>query len=291
MNWRLSERVHLGGTIAPEDAERQRRTAEEILRLFDDRPGLVLADEVGMGKTFVALAVAVSVVEATGGRAPIVVMVPPSVRGKWPREWRRFENALGDGAPIRAVQESVTSASEFLKLLDDPAERRAHIIFLTHGALHNTLGDPWVKLYIIRRALSARRLKRQRERFPRWADQVILGLRLGRAECASLMGTPPARWRRRIIGLTGRDPGDDPVPAALVAALDEVDFGPLRDRLAELPMRSSANIHQRLRTLRRRAAGRRLRAVRRGHPGREAVQGPEGSRALVQRRPRRAARP
>src|SRR3954464_1436017 len=114
MNWRLSPRVELGGVIGAEDARRQTRTAAEILRRFDDRPGVVLADEVGMGKTFVALAVAVSALEATGRRAPVVVMVPASVQGKWPREWRRFRERLrpGDGPEIRAAEESVVSASD-----------------------------------------------------------------------------------------------------------------------------------------------------------------------------------
>ena len=61
MRWELSRYVRLGGAgearISPEDAERQRGTAAEILRRLEHQPGVVLADEVGMGKTFVALAV------------------------------------------------------------------------------------------------------------------------------------------------------------------------------------------------------------------------------------------
>ena len=86
----------------------------------ESQPGQVLADEVGMGKTFVALAVAVSVLEATGRKRPVVVMVPPSVGSKWPLEWKKFAHGLGDGPPIRATEHSVTSGAEFLKLLDDP---------------------------------------------------------------------------------------------------------------------------------------------------------------------------
>ena len=54
--------------IPDADARRQRLTAAEILRRFDGQPGQILADEVGMGKTFVALAVAASVIENTDGR-------------------------------------------------------------------------------------------------------------------------------------------------------------------------------------------------------------------------------
>ena len=82
MNWRLSPAIDIGGAarIPAADARRQAKTAAEILRRFDNQPGVVLADEVGMGKTYVALATAVSVLEATDRRRPVVVMVPPSVQ-------------------------------------------------------------------------------------------------------------------------------------------------------------------------------------------------------------------
>jgi len=53
--------LHVEGRISAEDAARQERTAREILARLTRQPGVILADEVGMGKTFVALAVAVSV--------------------------------------------------------------------------------------------------------------------------------------------------------------------------------------------------------------------------------------
>lgn len=54
--------------ISQEDAGRQRRAAIEILARLHGQPGIVLADEVGMGKTFVALAVAVSMAGCWIGR-------------------------------------------------------------------------------------------------------------------------------------------------------------------------------------------------------------------------------
>jgi hypothetical protein len=39
--------------VSDADADRQQQTAVEILRRLADQPGLVLADEVGMGKTCV----------------------------------------------------------------------------------------------------------------------------------------------------------------------------------------------------------------------------------------------
>lgn len=103
--WRLSPDIDLSNDNIPAaDAERQRRTAEEILVRFDDRPGLVLADEVGMGKTFVALAVAASVVRATNYARPIVVMVLLSGRQMAARMEQLFT-----GPPGRVRHSSIRS--------------------------------------------------------------------------------------------------------------------------------------------------------------------------------------
>lgn len=69
--------INLSSERVPrEDAARQERTAEEILRRLERQPGVVLADEVGMGKTFVAMAVATSIILDREGDGPVVVMVP-----------------------------------------------------------------------------------------------------------------------------------------------------------------------------------------------------------------------
>ena len=87
MTWQISNLVDLrNDRVSDMDADRQQRTATEILRRLNDQPGVVLADEVGMGKTYVGLAVAVSVLEATQRKRPVVVMVPAGVADKWPTE-------------------------------------------------------------------------------------------------------------------------------------------------------------------------------------------------------------
>ena len=96
MTWELYDRITLRNERVPDaDADRQLHTAAEILRRFASQPGIILADEVGMGKTYVALAVAVSVVEATRRQHPVVVMVPTSVATKWPLEWSVFADRTG----------------------------------------------------------------------------------------------------------------------------------------------------------------------------------------------------
>ena len=254
MTWRLSERVDLRSPhIQHADAQRQRQTAAELLRRFDSQPGQILADEVGMGKTFVALAVAVSVLD-TDRTKPVVVMVPPSVGSKWPLEWKKFSAALGAGAPIRATDRSIASGAEFLKLLDDPPRIRKHLIFLTHGALSNALSDPFVRLAIVQRALRSQRLTRQRQAFPRWAERVVHGLythRLGEPGVRKLLSSSPGRWRKHLQDLKGADLGDDPVPRAVLDALPRLDLRPLREILdRDLPLHSSPNIDSRLRSVR-----------------------------------------
>lgn len=250
MSWPLSSNVAIGTErISAADAKRQTRTAAEVLRRLDSQPGVILADEVGMGKTYVALAVAVSVVEATRGQQPVVVMVPPSVQEKWPREWDVFRHlCLAEGAGwIRATAEAVNRPAAFFKLLDDPPARRHHIIFLTHGALTNALGDPFTRLALARRALGRKRLEAQRRAFPRWADRVLPGSPVFKNQrlVAALLEHNPREWRR-ILRKAWQDPGDDPVPDALLRVLPKVDVSSLVDAFTYLPLRTSAHVDRHL---------------------------------------------
>jgi ERCC4-related helicase len=254
VNWRISQRVSLRNErISRGDADRQRRTAAEILRRFDRQPGVVLADEVGLGKTYVALAVAASVASRPKHRGPVVVMVPPSVGQKWPREWETFqEKCLRSGPELRATKETLRSGSEFLKLLDDPDRSASHIVFVTHGALTTSLADPLVRFAIVRQALMRRSLRNQRQAFPRWATRVIPGGWSLREDLATaLMESPPKAWRREWARATGRQLADDPVPTMLVRALRQVDLSTLTDACRELPLRTSSNLEARLGAVRR----------------------------------------
>jgi ERCC4-related helicase len=259
MNWRMSGRVSLGNTkrIPPKDALRQMRTASEILRRFDTQPGCVLADEVGMGKTYVALAVAVSVIESTRGRKPVVIMVPPAVQEKWPREWDVFrEKCLSAGREIRATAVSVNRGSDFLKLLDDLQHRRNHIIFLTHGALTSSLVDPWIRLALVRQALLYKRdLQGQKRVLPRWAGRLFyFGPFRDPGLVAKLLTTHPLDWASLYARHTGNELDDDPVPEALLASLPEIDLSQLTMSLRNLPLRESVYLEARLKNVRRAVA-------------------------------------
>ena len=255
---RISLRPRSSGRISETDAQRQAATVREILERLRRQPGLVLADEVGMGKTFVAIAVAVSVAWAEKRRRPVVIMVPPSLKAKWPKEFevfrsecllRKKDQAL-DALRVRRANSGV----EFFKLLDDPVSRRAHVILLTHGALYRSLGDPWTKLAILRRGLSSSRFTQQREVFHRFAADTLQlrGKYCNEEMFQELLQCHPRHWRR-IITKHVDDPGDDPVSDAIVKALKKgrVDLRELRECLSHLPLRYSKYIDERIKDLRR----------------------------------------
>jgi ERCC4-related helicase len=254
LNWQLAKEISLeNDRISKADATRQRRTAAAILRRFDRQPGVVLADEVGLGKTYVALAVAYSVATDPSTDGPVVVMVPPAVGDKWPREWGTFQSkCLKEGAELRATGETIRSGSEFLKLLDDPAERSRDVIFLGHQALSGPLRDPLISLAIIRRALRRKSLATQRAAFPRWAARVIPhGWNLSEDLAEALLDAPPSQWRRVHRRVAGWDLDDDPVPDAIVRALGDVDLSRLIESCEGIPRRGSATLDSRLAAVRR----------------------------------------
>jgi ERCC4-related helicase len=251
--WTLSDQVNLAsGRIPPHDAERQQATANAILERLVNQPGVVLADDVGMGKTFVAFAVAASVILANPENQ-VVVMVPPAVRDKWPTDWTVFQrDCFGDGPPIAVTTTTVTSGSEFLKLLDDPPDRRKQLIFVTHRAMARRLQDPFVKLALIRRAFWKRSsLSAQRQAFPRWASQVLADPRFNDEVTEALLAAQPTTWRALWMRVTGDPLDDDPVPDAVISVLDDIDLSGIREALAALPLRSSAYVRQRLSAVRK----------------------------------------
>jgi hypothetical protein len=247
--------------VSAEDGERQERTAREILRRLEMQPGVILADEVGMGKTFVALAVAAAVALARPNDGPVVVMVPPSLRQKWPKDWAVFLEHCLRGAPRERLRAAgARSGVEFLRLLDDLPDRRNSIVFLTHGALNRALTDEWVKLALIRRALHGRRVvgdiraEQVREALPKFAGRILRSQWIDREApdlWERLLARSPEDWRRVIerAGLEGA-PEDDPVPAALVEAMEDLDLGPVVQALQDLPLRESANVEERLKGVR-----------------------------------------
>jgi superfamily II DNA or RNA helicase len=247
------------GRISQEDARRQERTAEEILRRLARQPGVVLADEVGMGKTFVALAVAASILMDRFGKGTVVVMVPSSLRDKWPKDWAVFCEKCLRGQAAQRLRDGARQADsgvEFLRKLNE----EPHLLFLTHGALHRALTDGFAKLAVLKRAFKWQKsLAEQRRNFPRFAGRL---LRMESVErhapglLGDLLDRPYESWKHvihRDYPALAEAVTEDPVPGPLEQALEETDrdtLQPLVEELRVLPLRESANIEERLKAAR-----------------------------------------
>lgn len=233
----LSESINLfvPGRITREDARRQSETARCILKRFEKQPGLILGDEVGMGKTFVALAVAASIALNEPARRPIVIMVPPSLKEKWPRDFQVFtERCLTTKASKGVTAVLAENAVEFLKILDNTPSERASIIFLTHGAMNprRKLQDVWVKLAIIQRSLYRRHNKDQLVRaLGRYAGDLLRKKNLtyqSKSIWEDLLRRVPESWLK-VLEKHDLQPvdNDDPVPEAVLRAMEVMDLGDL----------------------------------------------------------------
>ncbi|CCH78213.1 hypothetical protein BN12_2620028 [Nostocoides japonicum T1-X7] len=240
------------------DWRRQRRTAEDILRRLQSQEGVVLADQVGMGKTFVALAVATSRILAQSTPGQVVILVPARVGEKWVREWGKFsESLLRDGAPeLRCVPRAIRSGEDLLKAVDDPPRSRAHIVIVTYEALTASLKDSFIQLALLYYACRNRTgAATTRSLIARWctgSSGLIRDSRLTTPRVAALLSTPPEEWRETWMDLTdGQDLGDDPVPAALCEVAAELDLASVWDILQTLPVKRSANLDVRLKAARK----------------------------------------
>jgi ERCC4-related helicase len=245
----LPEAIDLGGSkrIDPTAARRQEHSAREILRRFMGMPGVVLADEVGMGKTFVAFAVATGVMAATRGEdGPVVVVVPSHMLRKWQDDWQRFlQHCITDPglkATLSARWATVDDVTGLLKLLDDPPERRRWLVFVKITAFTSDLKrrERWVKLALVQKAFARNpHLAGCRRAFELWASHLLEGLSKGLSTelVGDLLNTPTRRWRRMIDDADIESPplDDDPVPEALSDAKQPGDLKLLYEFLRELP--------------------------------------------------------
>lgn len=249
--------LHVEGHLSASDALRQHRSAQAILARFEERPGVILGDEVGMGKTFVALAVTSAYVIRDPTR-PVVVMVPRGVVGKWQRDSETFRNdCLGnDEERTRFRVRTAETGVEFLKLLDDPEETRATVIVLAHGALSRRLADKWVKLAVLQAAIKKRHgIDALRVRLARFAPMVLRqakGVDEHYDLFLKLLKTPASEWKRVLLKAGWLEEGDDdPVPDAFLEALELVDLSEVFERVVNvIPERSSANLKDRIRQAR-----------------------------------------
>jgi hypothetical protein len=171
-----------GAVLSPREAYRQELTACRVLELLSRDRGAVIADDVGMGKTYEALAVA-SLALARGTHHRVVVVTPrPPVRRKWEKDLAQFATCnivdaetrrmlelsllgarIGDDAPLAAGEAAATDGrgvagesthGEYMSRLVEDAERDG-IIFVHQHQLAPTFPGPAQSGFLLSRALRA----------------------------------------------------------------------------------------------------------------------------------------
>lgn len=265
----------LNQRVPEADQRRQRAEVEEILRRFRRQPGVILADEVGMGKTFVALGIAYSIAvqKKTG---PVVLMVPANLVDKWAQDLstfcelyleqrhavRRDTSSLKELKSREAVRYGVARHSiDLMKLLDDQASERCHLIFLAQGAMSRTQSDKWVRLSLIAESLrrhargNAVRLIQVKNRIHQFLGQLLWAIGEERAHdwgddlWLTLLRRDPAAWKdiyNSFVRNERKQLQDDPVPKSVIRALSRIDLKPLATALQEMPVRTSERLTDRL---------------------------------------------
>ncbi|MGD9713289.1 MAG: SNF2-related protein, partial [Thermomicrobiales bacterium] len=259
--------LRLNGRVQAADQKRQRVEVEEILNRLRTQPGVILADEVGMGKTFVALAVAYSIA-VRSPRGPVVVMAPANLVDKWEQDFKTFcELYLDDRRPLRrdyASRKDLTSREcvrygvarhsiDLMKLLDDAPRVRCQLIFLAQGAMARRQTDKWIRLALIAEALRrhgrgrASRLIKVKNQIHRFLAELLWAVGEERAHdwgeelWQRLLRSDPEAWKEtynKSVRDERRRLADDPVPKSVNRALQRMDLKLLAEQLAQMPVRA-----------------------------------------------------
>lgn len=264
----------LNNSVPEADQKRQRIEVEEILRRLRSQPGVILADEVGMGKTFVALAVAYNVA-IRSPRGAVIVMVPANLVDKWEQDLKTFcELYLENRHPVRrdvaarddwtapnAVRYGVVRHSvNLMKLLDDIPRERCHLIFLAQGAMGRRQTDKWIRLALIAEALRrhgrgrASRLIQVKDQIHRFLARLLWAIGEERAHdwreelWQKLLRTAPEAWKETYNAAVRNVEwrlADDPVPKSVIRALNRIELKPLAEELEHMPVRARGG-HERV---------------------------------------------
>lgn len=253
------------------DQDRQRIEVQHILDRLRTQPGVILADEVGMGKTFVALAAAYCIASQSK-RGPAIIMVPPNLIDKWEQDLKTFCELYLDG-PMPVDRDTASPKElrskdafrygiarhsvELMKLLDDTPSVRCHLIFLGQGAMARRQSDKWIRLALIREALrrhgrgGATRLIKMKKVIHRFLADLLHAIGeqsasdWGEDMWRDLLKSDPMQWKEiynSTVRGAKRQLSDDPVPKAVVSTLNKglIDLKPLAEALESMPLRSSS---------------------------------------------------
>jgi len=121
------------GNISARDIERQEDTVLHALEILQESPGVVLADEVGMGKTFEALGVLAARAQVAPDSRFLVITPGPDLNKKWTKEIRRFTADAGDGRKVYhgLDPDAITAVGRLGDLLFEAPRRRVLIAPIT----------------------------------------------------------------------------------------------------------------------------------------------------------------
>jgi superfamily II DNA or RNA helicase len=257
----------LNSRVPEPDQIRQRAEVEEILRRLHCQPGVILADEVGMGKTFVALAIAYAVA-SNSPRGPVIVMVPANLIDKWEQDLKTFcglylsnrRSVRKEDASLKELKAKTSlrygiarHSVDLMKLLDDAPRERCHLIFLAQGAMARLQSDKWIRLALIAEALrrhgrgKADRLIKVKKHIHRFLAEMLWAIGEERAHdwgedlWQTLLKTDPGMWRQiynNDIHDERKLMNDDPVPVSVIRALRRIEVSELADALKKMPVRA-----------------------------------------------------
>lgn len=118
--------------IAERDILRQEDTVLRALDLLDESPGIVLADEVGMGKTFEALGVIAARATEDPSRRFLIITPGPDLNRKWHGEFQRFGRvAGGDSVYAGFTLDAVCAVTELPELVRESRLRQVVVAPIT----------------------------------------------------------------------------------------------------------------------------------------------------------------
>jgi hypothetical protein len=239
VDWEFDPGIDLGARN-PGLKGRQTLTARTILERLRDQPGVLLADEVGLGKTFVALASAASVLRSDGFRRPVLVVSrSPEVITKWMNDWDDFRSWCLTNPESRRIRTArIEGPAGLLQVAGTPVSSRPNLLFSTSGRLklESWAGDRWISLAIAHRAMRGRRGAKWKLRRDLLAQRSVTLFGCSWNEADMLLQARLRDWHT-----VARD-ADVPQPELLgkvAAALDEhdVDLAEVQLALAEhLPL-------------------------------------------------------
>lgn len=118
--------------ISAKDIERQEDTVLRALEILEGAPGVVLADEVGMGKTFEALGVLAARAQADPSSRFLIITPGNDLNKKWLGELQRFTSLVAGRRVFAGLEPaSITAVGRLGELLREAPLRRVLIAPIT----------------------------------------------------------------------------------------------------------------------------------------------------------------